>query len=77
MCGRDYLLNEPDEVAEFLIEGKIPTTNLVKDKLQQINIPPTSEILTLLNQEGRYVLEKTNWGIKFREKSPLIIKSKI
>ena len=77
MCGRDYLLNEPNEVAEFLNEGKIPAVNLVKDKLQQINIPPTSEILTLLNKEGKYVLEKTNWGIKFREKSPLIINSKI
>jgi len=77
MCGRDYLLSEPDEVAKFLNAGKIPARNLVKDKLQKINIPPTSEILTLFKKDKDYVLETTQWGIKFSDKAPLIINSKI
>lgn len=76
MCGRDYLLNEPDEVAEFLNEGNISAINIVKDKLEQINIYPGKEILTLFKRGDKYVLEKSEWGIKFSEKSPLIKNSK-
>ena len=77
MCGRDYLLSEPDEVAKFLNAGKIPARNLIKDKLQKVNIPPTSEILTLFKKDKDYVLETTQWGIKFSDRAPLIINSKI
>ncbi len=78
MCGRDYNLKEPYEIAEYLNGSDIPVKNLVQDKkLLKVNIPPGTKIITLLKREQGYTLETTNWGIKFSDKAPLIINSKI
>jgi putative SOS response-associated peptidase YedK len=41
------------------------------------NIRPTNSILTILKKDNNIRLIETNWGIKFNEKSPLIVNSRI
>jgi putative SOS response-associated peptidase YedK len=78
MCGRDYNLKEPYEIVEYLKGSNIPVKNLVQEKkLLKVNIPPETQIITLFKSDNDYTLETTNWGIKFSEKAPLIINSKI
>jgi putative SOS response-associated peptidase YedK len=78
MCGRfENKVNE-NLLIQILKELKldlIPDESIVKRKLE--NIAPTDKILAIRFKGNNFTLSLMNWGIKFKEDSPLIFNSRI
>ena len=77
MCGRfDY--DPIVEIIEQIFDSrKLQITNNINSKdLANHDVRPTTKIVTVLTQNGEKYLERTNWGIKFNDKSPLIFNSR-
>ncbi|MDQ7815855.1 MAG: SOS response-associated peptidase [Melioribacteraceae bacterium] len=78
MCGRfENKVNE-NLLIQILKELKldlIPDESIVKRKLE--NIAPTDKILAIRFKGNNFTLSHMNWGIKFKEDSPLIFNSRI
>lgn len=78
MCGRfENKVNE-----NFLIQifkelklDLIPDESIVKRKLE--NIAPTDKIFAIRFRNNNFTLSLFNWGIKFKDDSPLIFNSRI
>jgi putative SOS response-associated peptidase YedK len=78
MCGRFALDQPTKKIIATLEDAGIEIRNRLKsEKLPKLNIPPSVNIVTVINKDEDNVLEATKWGIKFSDKSPLIFNSRI
>jgi putative SOS response-associated peptidase YedK len=78
MCGRFERKNIEKELLS-LFEGKQLKVIQENDieKLNQEDIRPTQNILSVLLKKDVYYFSKAHWGIKFKADSPLIFNSRI
>lgn len=78
MCGR--FENKINENILIQLFKEMNLDLLVDNSIQwnkKVNIAPTDKIFAIRLVNGKYTLSFLNWGIKFKEDSPLIFNSRI
>lgn len=78
MCGR--FENKINENILIQLFKEMNLDLLVDNSIQwnkKVNIAPTDKIFAVRLVNGKYTLSLLNWGIKFKEDSPLIFNSRI
>ena len=78
MCGRFETKKIDKEVLELfrLKNLNVDIDKEIEDRANQ-DIRPTQKIMSVLLNNDIYKITKVNWGIKFKEDSPLIFNSRI
>jgi putative SOS response-associated peptidase YedK len=77
MCTNFENFANPAVVLDLFKSSGVNLSEENKNEVKQDSIRPTNKILTILRQNDEYRLAYTNWGIKFNNKPPLILNSRI
>lgn len=73
MCGRFENKVVYDDLMDLFNFEEVSE----KNETGQFNIAPTQKIMAVMLQRERYSLVEMNWGIKFRDDTPLIFNSRL
>ncbi len=73
MCGR---FENNSSLADFFNQLNLEF-EIAQEEFPKENIAPTQKILALIFEDGKIKPKKMNWGIKFKDDSPLIFNSRI
>lgn len=78
MCGRFETKKIEKSVLELFRSKnlKVDVDKEIEDRANE-DIRPTQKIMSVLLNDDIYKITKVNWGIKFKEDSPLIFNSRI
>lgn len=78
MCGRFETKRIEQELLDLFLNAKLKAEiEQEKDNFDKGDSVPTQKIMSVLLKKDIYKITKVNWGIKFKEDSPLIFNSRI